>query len=300
LGLRLRGTSPPRAACGARLSDDAVAYHGIPPGAWAAPALSRPAPLIRGAGGVCVWQTRKPLGLDPRDVVCHRLGFLLLGHGRRLGLLGRQWTRMHHDKAHLRLRALSGTVLDFDRAYPALATPGARRFVLGAPRFLHYKRQRGLLLSPRFQCLSDGTRARDSRDEATPALQAHPQRAATLGLTIRDDPADPVQAQGPTLLNREWGCHTSAAIAIPHPEPQRDAAIATHAETEQHLFEIGPPIFAMPVGGPRCPWYCGFLCIRPLERHGRGVLMEPGRWQSIDRQRLEGHRTQHRIEVGSK
>jgi hypothetical protein len=70
-------------------------------------------------------------------VVCHRLGFLRLAHGIRLGLLVRQLTRMHYDKAHLLLRALAVTVLDLDLAHHALSTPVARRFVLGSPRFFH-------------------------------------------------------------------------------------------------------------------------------------------------------------------
>src|SRR5215468_5683998 len=77
------------------------------------------------------------------------------------------------------------------------------------------------------------------------ALEAHTQRAATIGLAIRDDPTHPCQSQGQTLFNGDRGFHTIAAIAISPSEPQGDAAISTHAETEQHLFEIVPPIFAM-------------------------------------------------------
>src|SRR5262247_4590198 len=115
-------------------------------------------------------------------------------------------------------------------------------------------------------------------------LEAHAQRAATIGLAISDDPTQPFQPQGQTLFNGYWGFHTIAAIAIPHTEPQRDAAISTHAETEQHLFEIVPPIFAMPVGGPRCLWCLGFLCICPIERNRRGVLMQPRRRDGVDLQ----------------
>jgi hypothetical protein len=41
--------------------------------------------------------------------------------------------------------------------------------------------------------------------------------AVTLGLTIRDDPAYPFQAQGQTLC-KPYGGHTITAVPIPHPK----------------------------------------------------------------------------------
>jgi len=86
----------------------------------------------------------------------------------------------------------------------------------------------------------------DQKVETNLALEAHAQRAATIGLAISNDPTHPFQPQGQTLCNGDGGFHTIAAIAIAHPEPQRDAAISTHAETEQHLFEIVPPSLLCP------------------------------------------------------
>jgi hypothetical protein len=78
-------------------------------------------------------------------------------------------------------------------------------------------------------------------------LQTQSQGAATVGLTIGHDPTHALQAQGQTLLNRQWDFHTIAAIAIPHTETQGYASIPTHTETEQHLFEVITPVFAMPI-----------------------------------------------------
>ena len=77
-------------------------------------------------------------------------------------------------------------------------------------------------------------------------LETHAQRAATIGLTIRHNPTYPFQAQGQTLLNREGSFHTITMIAITHTEAPRYASSPTHAQAQQHLFEIVTPIFAMP------------------------------------------------------
>src|SRR5262249_42956385 len=76
-------------------------------------------------------------------------------------------------------------------------------------------------------------------------------------ITIGHDPAHPLQAQGQTFLNRYRGFHTVAAIAIPHTQAQRDAAIPADTKTEQDLFEIVPPVFTMAVSRPRRPWGLG-------------------------------------------
>jgi hypothetical protein len=119
-------------------------------------------------------------------------------------------------------------------------------------------------------------------------------------VTIGHDPTHPLQAQGQTLLNRQWGFHTITAIAIPHTETQEDPSIPTHPETEQHLFEVSTPIFAMPVGRPRRLRRLRFVLIGPLEGNRGGILLEPGRRESIDFQGFERDRTKHRVEIGRK
>ena len=89
-------------------------------------------------------------------------------------------------------------------------------------------------------------------------------------------------------------------MAIPHPEPQRQPAIATHAQTEEHLFEIATSIFTMPIGRPGGSRERRFVLIRPIERNGRGVLMEPGRRNRIDLQGFEGNGAKHPVEIGGK
>jgi hypothetical protein len=56
----------------------------------------------------------------------------------------------------------------------------------------------------------------------------------------------------------------------------------------------------MPVGWPGGSGCLRFIRIRPIERHGCGVLMEPGRRNGIDLERFEGDGTKHSIEVGRK
>ena len=131
-------------------------------------------------------------------------------------------------------------------------------------------------------------------------LETHAQRAATIGLTIRDDPTHPLQAQGQTLFNRHRGFSTIAAVAIAYTEAQGYAAIPTHAQTKEHLFEIVTTVFAMPVGRPRSPRRLRFVLIGPIECNRGGVLMQPRCRDGIDLQGFEGHRTKHRVEIGRK
>src|SRR5262245_64784174 len=106
-------------------------------------------------------------------------------------------------------------------------------------------------------------------------LATHAQRAATIRLTIRNDPADSFQAQGHTLFNRHRGFYTIAAVAVADTEAQGYAAIPAHAQTEEHLFEVVTPVFAMPVGRPRRPQRLRFVRIGPIEGKRGGVMMQP-------------------------
>src|SRR5262249_62306530 len=101
-------------------------------------------------------------------------------------------------------------------------------------------------------------------------FQTQPQGAATIGFTIRDNTPYSRQAQGQTLLNSLRSVQAIAAIAITHSNAQRDTAIPTHAETEEHLLEIVSPVFAVPIGRPGSPWGRRFVRIGPIERNRRG------------------------------
>ena len=91
------------------------------------------------------------------------------------------------------------------------------------------------------------------------------QGTATIGLTIRHDPAYSLAAQRQTLLNRHRRLHTFTAVAVPHPEAHRDTAIAADPETEEHLFEIITTVFAMAIGRPGAPGVFGSSAYAPYK-----------------------------------
>src|SRR5215510_15835875 len=96
-------------------------------------------------------------------------------------------------------------------------------------------------------------------------LETQPQGTATIGLTIRHDPAYPLAAQRQTLLNRHRRLHTITAVAVPHPKAHRDTSIAADPETQEHLFEIITPVFAMAIGRPGGSWGLRFVCVGSIQ-----------------------------------
>ena len=109
---------------------------------------------------------------------------------------------------------------------------------------------------------------------------------------------DALQAQGEALLKRHWRLYPVTRMAIPPPESQWHPAIATHAETQQYLFELATPVFTVALGRPRRSRRRRFVRIRPLERHGRRVLMQPGRGNRIALQGFQGNGTHPPLEIG--
>jgi hypothetical protein len=231
-------------------------------------------------------------------VVDERLGFLRLAGGRGRRVLLGQLTRMHDDTAPALLRHAPVLILHLDLAPPAVAMPLAGLLRRRPPGLLDQEGQRRLLAPPRFQFLPDGTRAWDQRHEAHAAFAAQPEGSTTRGLAIRDDPAHPVQPQGQARLTRQGRFPPLTPIALPHTEAERDAAIPAHAEAQQHLFAVGPPVCALPRSRTGRSHRFGFVGIRAIERHGRRLLMEPGRRHGIDRQRCEGQGAQDLVEIG--
>jgi hypothetical protein len=56
-------------------------------------------------------------------------------------------------------------------------------------------------------------------------------------------------------------------IAVPNPHPEREAAIATHPQTEEHLLERIAPIFTMSIGWTRGNRVVCLLRLLPIGRH---------------------------------
>src|SRR5262249_3276893 len=141
-GLWLGWTSPPRTPGAARVGNKTRAERVIAPWPWPAPSGSLASSLILGDRSVGVRHAGEPLGWHPLHVVGHRLRFLGLPAGRRLGVLLRQWTRMpHHKPEGLRDdTAVAGLALDWPEH--ALPMPAARCCILGPPRCFHHQRQR--------------------------------------------------------------------------------------------------------------------------------------------------------------
>jgi hypothetical protein len=89
-------------------------------------------------------------------------------------------------------------------------------------------------------------------------------------------------------------------MAIPDAQAQRDASIAAHPKTAQHLLAIVTAILAMARGRAGCLWSLRFGLIGPIEDNGRGVLMEPGGGEALDLQGFEGNGTKDLVEMGRK
>jgi hypothetical protein len=76
--------------------------------------------------------------------------------------------------------------------------------------------------------------------------------------------------------------------------------IPTHTETQQDLLEIVSTVFAMPIGRARGSGGLRFVYIRPIERNGRRILMEPRGRDRIDLQRFEGDHAKNLVEIRGK
>src|SRR4029450_346129 len=131
-------------------------------------------------------------------------------------------------------------------------------------------------------------------------LETQTQGTAPIGLTIRHNPAYPLTAQRQTLLNRPRRLHTITAVTVPHPEAHRDTSIAADPETEEHLFELIPPVFAMAIGRPGGSWGLRFVGVCSIQGNGRRVLMQPWGGNGIDLQGVESNGAIHLVEIGRK
>jgi hypothetical protein len=62
-------------------------------------------------------------------------------------------------------------------------------------------------------------------------------------------------------------------------------------------LEVVTTVLALSIGRPGGPWGRGLVFIGPIEGNGRGVLMQSGRWDGIDLQRLERESSKHPVEM---
>src|SRR4029453_5720984 len=152
-----------------------------------------------------------------------------------------------------------------------------------------------MLLAPGLHLLAHRTRARHQRNQSHALLQAQPQRAFTVGLTIGDNPAHPIEPQSQALLNAHGALSAVTGIAIAHAEAEWEAFTA-HAETQEHLLEIIMSIFAVPIRRTRWDWPLtpvGLLLIGPIEGDRRRILVQPGGRDGIDIEGIERDPTNH-------
>jgi hypothetical protein len=77
------------------------------------------------------------------------------------------------------------------------------------------------VLPPGFEFLAYSTGAWHQGHQANPLLQTQAEGAATIGLAVGDNPADPLQSQGETFLNRQGCFHTITPVPIPQTEAHR-------------------------------------------------------------------------------
>src|SRR5215510_8540857 len=94
-------------------------------------------------------------------------------------------------------------------------------------------------------------------------LETQTQGTATIGLTIRHDPANSLAAQRQALLNRHRRFHTITPVTVPPPEAHWDPSIAADPETAEHLVEIITTVFAMAIGRPGAPGGFGSSAYAP-------------------------------------
>src|SRR4029453_8289629 len=161
---------------------------------------------------------------------------------------------------------------------------------------------RTVLLAPRLYLLAHRTRTRHQRDEPHTLLQAHPQRAFTIGLTVGHDTAYPVEAKGDTFLNRYGSLGTVTGIPIAQAHAQREP-ITAHAETQEHFLEIITPIFAVPIGRTRGdqPFArAGLLLIGPIQGNRCRVLMQPRGREGLDIRGVKSNSPKPTVEMGGK
>jgi hypothetical protein len=248
----------------------------IPPGLGPAASSSRSAVRICRASRCSLRLTGQPAGLPLAHMISHRVGCRRVPSGLARRVRLSSVPRRHDDQAPGCLGPTSIAVFDLRLSEHAWAMPAPGALRLGPPGLLSQPGQRGRRLAPGCQCRPAGPGARDQSHSAHTACEAPPPCPAPIRLTSRHDPPHPFQAPSQARLQGEGRCHTGTPVAIPHPAPQGQPAIATPPETQEHWLEVVPAILAVPLSRPGRSGSLRPALLRPLERTGRGVLMPPG------------------------
>jgi hypothetical protein len=194
------------------------------------------------------------------------------------------------------------SILHGHAADDTLSMPASRRLLTRMARFFEQAGHRSLLLAPPLQVLPYPTGARDERDEPYLLLQAQPERAFTIRLTVGHDATHPVEPKRHARLNRYGGLCAVIGIAIAHTQAEGQA-ITAHPQPQEHLLESIMPIFAVPIRRARGDWpvaLVGLLLIGAIEGDRRRSLLEPGGREGLPFQGLERDRTKQPVQIRRK
>lgn len=155
-------------------------------------------------------------------------------------------------------------------------------------------------MAPRLQLLPHCPGAWDQGAEAHPLCHAYAERALPVSLALSPTAAHPHEAERHALLKRHGGLWTVTGRAIT-PAEAEGQAVPAHAETQEHLVEIITALLAVSIRRTRRDWPCppgGLLLLHLLQGERRRILGQPGSRESLDRQGLEGERTQAPVQLG--
>jgi hypothetical protein len=189
-------------------------------------------------------------------VIGHGLGFCHVSRGIGLGVLLRQWMRMHHDNAPRLLSDAAIAVVDLSLAAHTVATPARGGLVLRPPGVLHQPGPGGVRAPPSVACLPDSTRARDERDALDLVLKTYTQATTPRGLTIRDAATPPGHTSGQALRDgaggpsSPCGCHRVAGMM---PLQHREAPGFDSAPTREPVGRMGRDEAVDPGGARQTP-----------------------------------------------
>src|SRR5262249_33150549 len=230
----------------------------------------------------------------------HGLGCCPWSRGSGRGVLLSPLPRLPHATAP-RLRR-HAAIAGFDRylAAPPVAMPAPGCRGLRPPGCLHQQGPGGLHAPPRVESRPDSPRARDERDELALGRTTSTQGTTTIGLTIRDDAAPPCHIYGQARLAGDGGFHPITAVASAPANASGEPPRPAPAQGQQGRVWAVSPAPRLPRGRARRSWGRRVVCIRPLARHGRRSLLEPGGRERIDVQGFEGDHAKPPVALGGK
>ena len=191
--LGLRRTASTRPLVGRPDGCHTIVERMIAPEPWPAATPALPPAFIVGDGRLSVGRTSTPAGFHALDRLGDALGLCGLGGAVGGGGLLGSLTGGPDEKTEVcqRESPLSGC-----HCYPAHDTaplPAPCGFLSRPPGLFESQRPGALRLAPRLSRLPHGPGAWDQREQPHPPLQASPQGALTIGLTVGHKAAYPRQ-----------------------------------------------------------------------------------------------------------